>query len=73
MIEFLMAKWVEVVFGLLLMGVLLLFAFVGMCAQDLIEKYEDELIAKELNKKQKKELKNMLPKLSKEEKNDRKK
>ena len=30
MIEFLMAKWVEVVFGLLLMGVLLLFAFVGL-------------------------------------------
>ena len=73
MIEFLMAKWVEVVFGLLLIGVLLLFAFVGMCAQDLIEKYEDELIAKELNKKEKRELQKMMPKLPKEEKNDRKK
>ena len=73
MIEFLMAKWVEVVFGLLLIGVLLLFAFVGMCAQDLIEKYEDELIAKELNEKEKRKLQKMLPKLPKEEKNDRKK
>lgn len=68
MIEFLMVKWVEVVFGLLLMGVLLLFAFVGMCAKDLIEKYEDDKLAQKLTKKEIKELQKMMPKLPKEKK-----
>lgn len=66
MIEFLMAKWVEVVFTLILFSGLLLFTFVGMCARDLIEKYEDELRKKELTKKEIKELQKMLPKLPKE-------
>ena len=68
MIEFLMAKWVEVAFGLLLMVCLLIFAFVSICARDLIEKYEDELKAKELSKKEKEELKKMMPELPKEDK-----
>lgn len=68
MTEFLMAKWVEVIAVILLMGCLLIFAFVGMCARDLIEKYEDELRAKELSKKEKEELKKMMPELPKEDK-----
>ena len=66
MIEFLMAKWVEVVMVLLIMVVLLLFVFVGMCAQELIEKYDNE--PKELTKKEIKELQKMMPELPKEKK-----
>jgi len=67
-VEFLMAKWVEVIAVILLMGGLLIFAFVGMCARDLIEKYEEEQRAKELSKKEKAELKKMMPELPKEDK-----
>ena len=44
-----------------------------MCYQELRRKCEEEQRAKELTKKEKRELQNMLPKLPKEEKNDRKK
>ena len=67
-VEFLMAKWVEVIAVILLMGCLLIFAFVGMCARDLIEKYDEEERAKELSKKEKAELKKMMPELPKEDK-----
>lgn len=68
MIEFLMAKWVEVVAILFIFIFLLLIIFVGMCAQDLIEKYEDELRAKELSEKEKAELKKKMPELPKDDK-----
>lgn len=68
MIEFLMAKWVEVVAVLFIFMFLLLIMFVSMCANSLIEKYEDELRAKELSKKEKEELKKMMPELPKEDK-----
>lgn len=73
MIEFLMANWGEVVFGLLIIAFLLMIIFANMCYQELRRKCEEEQRAKELTKKEKRELQNMLPKLPKEEKNDRKK
>jgi hypothetical protein len=68
MIEFLMVRWVEVVFVLLMVIFLLLIIFVNMCYQEAKIKYEDELRAKELSKKEKTELKKMMPELPKEDK-----
>lgn len=68
MIEFLMAKWVEVVFVLIMMMFLLLITFVNMCYQELRRKYYEEERAKELSKKEKAELKKMMPELPKEDK-----
>ena len=55
MIEFLMAKWVEVVAGILIMGSLLLFVFVMM----IYDEYKNDEFA---------DLKKQLPKLPKEKK-----
>ena len=68
MIEFLMTKWVEVAFVILMMMFLLMIIFVNMCYQEAKRKYEDELRAKELSKKEKAELKKMMPELPKEDK-----
>lgn len=68
MIEFLMAKWVEVTFVMLMMMFLLLITFVNMCYQEAKRKYDDELRAKELSKIEKAELKKMMPELPKEDK-----
>lgn len=54
MIEFLMTKWVEVVFSLLVLACLLLIIFVIMCYED--SKREDEY----------EDLKKMMPELPKE-------
>lgn len=66
MIEFLMAKWVEVVFGLLIIAFLLMIIFANMCYQELRRICEEEQRAKELTKKEIKELQKILPKLPKE-------
>lgn len=59
MIEFLMAKWVEVVAGILIMGALLVFVLVLL----IYDEYKDENREDEYA-----DLKKMMPKLPKEDK-----
>jgi len=58
-IEFLMAKWVEVVFALLCIACLLVITYVAMIYEEFKRKYEDDEFA---------DLKAMMPKLPKEKK-----
>ena len=67
MMEFLMSWWVEVAMGLLFIALLLIIILVNMCYHELVRKYEEEH-AKELSKKEIKELQKMMPKLPEEEK-----
>lgn len=57
-VEFLIAKWVEVVAGLLIMGCLLLFVFIMIIYEEHKNDGEDEFA----------DLKRMMPKLPKEKK-----
>ena len=71
MLEWLIEFWAETCFGLLIVGFLMMIIFVNMCYHELKKNYDEDQRAK-LSKKDEKELKKMMPKLPKEEKNDNK-
>lgn len=61
--EFLMANWVEVGFGLLMIVIALIFILACLCYQEAKREFEEEQKTKELTEKEIEELQKMMPKL----------